>query len=140
MELTFRLTREEHQRFVQLSVARIRQHARQVTGWRSKPFVLTLAAVLLGMLPLVYLLFAELISPLGYFVAVFAYMWGALCVCLGARLTQRLFMRYWLPDSSPSLSEVRLKLVGDGIEAADPIRTGNIAGKPLARFRKTAVW
>jgi hypothetical protein len=33
-------------------------------------------------------------------------------------------MRSWFPDNSPSLSEVRLKLVNDGIEAADPIRTG----------------
>ena len=41
-------------------------------GTQSQP--VTSAAVLLGMLPLVYLLFAELISPLGYFVAAFAYV------------------------------------------------------------------
>jgi hypothetical protein len=74
VELTYRLTREDHQRFVRLAVARVRQHANQVTGWHSKPAVVTSAAVLLGMLPLVYLLFAELISPLGYFVAAFAYV------------------------------------------------------------------
>ena len=37
VELTYRLTREDHQRFVRLAVARVRQHANQVTGWHSKP-------------------------------------------------------------------------------------------------------
>jgi YcxB-like protein len=124
MELTFRLTREEYLRFVQLSVARVRQRARRATGWFSKPLVFTVAAVLLGLLPLVYLLFAELISPLAYFVGSFTYMCGALCVSLCTRLSQRMYLRYWLADDSPTLAEVRLKLVGDGIEAADPIRTG----------------
>jgi hypothetical protein len=83
------------------------------------------AAVLLGLLPLEYLLFAELISPLAYFVAAFTYMWGAICVGLCMRLTQRVLLRCWLPDDSPSLAESRLKLVSDGIETADANSTEN---------------
>jgi hypothetical protein len=124
MELAFRLTREDQQHFARLAVARVRQHMRRAARWYSKPLILTSAATLIGLVPLAYLLFAELISPLAYFAALFAYCWGALCVCFCARLAQRSYMRSWLPDNSPSLSEVRLKLVGDGIEAADPIRTG----------------
>jgi hypothetical protein len=124
MELAFRLTREDQQRFVRLAVARVKQHTRQATRWYSKSLILTSAATLLGLVPIIYLLFAELISPLAYCVALFAYCWGAFCVGFCARLSQRSYMKSWLPDNSPSLSEVRLKLVSDGIEAADPIRTG----------------
>jgi hypothetical protein len=56
------------------------------------------------LVPLIYLLFAKLISEFGYFVAVLAYAWGAICTCR-------------------SLSEVRLKLVGDGIESSAQMTT-----------------
>ena len=38
-----------------------------------------------------------------------------------------MIMRSWLPDSSPSLSETRLKLVSDGVEASDQTRTSKYA-------------
>jgi len=127
MELTYHLTRDDHQRGVRLTVARVRQHARQVSGWGSQPVVVTSAAALLGVAPLAYLLVAELISPLGYFVALCAYMWGVLCMWLCGWSMRRLFMNHWLPDNSPSLSEVRLKLAADGVEASDRGRRSKYA-------------
>jgi hypothetical protein len=123
MELTYRLTREDQQRAATLTAARVMRRARQVTSWLSRPGVLTLVAALLGVLPIGYLLVAKLISPLGYFVAIFAYLWGVVCMALCGRLSRRLFFKNWLPDNSPALSEVRLKLASDGIETSDQFRT-----------------
>ena len=66
-----------------------------------------------------YLLFAKLISEFGYFVAILAYTWGAICMLFCGWLTQRWLNKNWRSDNSRSLSEVRLKLVGDGIESSD---------------------
>jgi hypothetical protein len=127
MELTYRLTRQDHRRFVRLACARVMEHAKRVSGWHSRPIVFTLAAVLLGMAPLIYLLFAKLISEFGYFVAVLAYAWGAICTSFCGWLTQRWLNKNWLPDNSRSLSEVRLKLVGDGIESSAQMTTSKYA-------------
>jgi YcxB-like protein len=127
MELTYRLTSDDHQRGTQLTVARVMQHARQVSGWGARPVVVISAAGLLGLAPLAYLLVAKLISPLGYFVALCAYMWGALSMWLCAWSTRRLFMSNWLPDDSPSLSEVRLKLDAGGVETSDRGRSSKYA-------------
>jgi hypothetical protein len=127
MELTYRLTRQDHRRFVGLACARVKEHAKRVTGWHSRPIVLTLAAVLLGMVPLSYLLFAKLISEFAYFVAALAYTWGAICMLFCGWLTQRWLNKSWRSDNSRSLSEVRLKLVGDGIESSDQMTTSKYA-------------
>jgi YcxB-like protein len=124
MELTYRLTREDHQLAAKLSVARVRRHARQATSWYLRPGVITVAAALIGILPLVYLLFAGLLGPAGYFLAIFGYAWGTLCMGLCGRLVQRQYLDNWLPEDSLSLSEVHLKLVSDGIEVSDRFRTG----------------
>jgi len=127
MELTYRLTREDHRRFVRLARARVMEHAKSVSGWHSRPIVLTLAAVLLGMVPLIYLLFAQFISELGYFVALLAYTWGTICMMFCGWLAQRRLNKSWLSDNSSSLSELRLKLVGDGIESSTQMTTSKYA-------------
>jgi YcxB-like protein len=121
MELTYRLSREDHRRFARLACARVMGHAKRVSGWHSRPAVLTLAVVLLGMAFLIYLLFAKLISEFGYFLALCAYLWGALCMWLCIWLTQRWLNKNLLSDNSRSLNEVQLKLVGDGIESSDRV-------------------
>ena len=98
--------------------------ARQVTSWYLRPGVVTAAAALIGILPLVYLLFAGLLSLAGYFLAVFGYTWGAVCMGLCGRLVQRQYLDNWLPEDSISLSQVHLKLVSDGLEVSDRLRTG----------------
>jgi hypothetical protein len=127
MELTYRLTRQDHRRFVGLACARVKEHAKRATGWHARPIVLTLAAVFLGVVPLIYLLFAKLISEFGYFVAALAFMWGGICTSFCGWLTQRWLSKNWRSDNSRSLSEVRLKLVGDGIESSDQMTTSKYA-------------
>ena len=135
MELTYSLTREDHQRGVRLSVARVKQHVRHVSGWGLQPIVLTWTAALLGVAPL--LLFAEFASPFAYSVAIWAYMWGAIFVWLFGWSMRRLFMNNWLPDNSPSLSEVRLKLASDGVEASDQLRTSKYAWQAFSEVSQS---
>jgi hypothetical protein len=114
MEITYRLTREDHLRYARLVVARAHEHA----GWRGSPVVVALAygVALLAALHLAHLAFGPLDGG-GWIVAGLAFMTGTLFTLLCTLYFQRLIQRNFLSDESPSLGEVRLKLDNDGIAA-----------------------
>src|SRR5215468_763620 len=55
MELTYRLTRQDHQQFCQLSLKRAASHAKGLLGWKAAPVVLSLASMVLTLFVLDYL-------------------------------------------------------------------------------------
>jgi YcxB-like protein len=122
MELTYRLSREEQLNYVRLAAARVMALARNDAGWTSS-LVLTFAFTGLGILGLVWLHSARLISNLEYLVALGAAIWGVLVVCGCAAARQRVYRRVFWSDDSPALGEARLKLRTDGIEVSDRART-----------------
>ena len=137
MDLTYRLTREDHRLFTRLAGARVKQHAKLASGWLLRPVVLTLAAVLLGAFLLFYLLSTRRITDFAYLVALLAYAWGAMCMWLCLWSSQRWLNRHWLPDNSRFLSEVRLKVTGDGVEVSGPMATSKYSWQAFSEITQS---
>jgi len=119
MELSYRLTRQDHQQFCRLALKRTASHSKGVLGWKAAPIVLPLASMALTLLVLDYFFRKQLIDDRAFAVAALAYLWGLISMRLCGWFWRRQFWTNWLPDDSASLSEVRLKLDGDGVEASD---------------------
>jgi hypothetical protein len=120
MEIAFRLTREDHQRFCRLVSARIGGSA---CRWCSSPpvaFAMSLAAmVALGLL---HRAFGE-----SGVAAALGYVAGLLSMVLLFWVLQRRYLRHSLGDDSPALAELHLRLDPDGIEATGPHATTRYA-------------
>jgi hypothetical protein len=132
MEIAFRLTREDHQRFCRLVSARVGGSA---CRWRSSPpvlFAASLAAMVV--LGLIHRTFgdSELVA------AVLGYVAGLLSMLLLVWVLQRRYLRHYLGDDSPVLAESRLRLVGDGLEATGAHATTKYAWHGIKKLTETA--
>src|SRR5262245_59245279 len=108
VQITFRLTREDHRRFCRLVTARVTEDA---CGWCTSPPVLVAASIaMLAVLGLVHRLFGDLIGDAGVVIVGLAYLSGVLSALLLVWSLQRRYLRHVLDDSSPLLAEARLRL------------------------------
>jgi hypothetical protein len=119
MELVYRLTREDHQRFCKLAVERVASHSKGPLGLKPAKVVLPLASALLTMLVLGYLFVDHVIDQLAFGISTLAYVWGVTCMQVCGWFWRRQYLANWLPDGSVSLSEMRLELDSDGVEGSD---------------------
>jgi len=92
---------------------------------------------LLTILVLAYFVFSEFIDDVGFFAALLTYVWGVLSMRLCGLYWQRLYWQNWLPDGSPSLGEVRLKLGSDGIEASDASKVGKYSWQAFSEISQS---
>jgi YcxB-like protein len=110
MEITFRLTREDYQRFCGLVSARVGGSA---CRWcRSPPALFGMSFAAMAALGLLHRAFggSGVAAALGYVA-------GLLSMALLFWVIQRRYSRHSLGDDSPVLAESRLRLDPDGIEA-----------------------
>jgi len=119
MQLSYTLTRRDHQQFCRLALKRTASHSKGLLGWKAAPIVLQLASMALTLLVLDYLFRKQVIGDRAFAVAVLAYLWGLIAMRLCGWFWRRQFWTNWLPDDSASLSEVHLKLDRAGVEASD---------------------
>jgi hypothetical protein len=115
MELTYRLTRDDHQQCCKLAQHRV---------------LSPLAGLAMRMLPMVWLgLVLLLLAVLGVLdqrtaaVASLGYVGGVGGVRLCGRFWQHHYWVRWLPDGSSSLSELRLTMDGEGIVCSDAAKS-----------------
>jgi len=119
MELIYRLTRQDHQQFCRLALKRAASHSKGLLGWKAATIVAPLASMVLTLFVLDYLFRQYVIDDRAFAAAALAYLWGLITMRLCGWFWRRQFWTNWLPDDSASLSEVRLKLDGDGVEGSD---------------------
>jgi hypothetical protein len=121
MELTYRLTRDDHMRCCKLIRKRVASQAARPQGWKR------IAALIVAWLALVLLILAEMSSGVidehAAVVAGIAYVAGALSVCLYSLFLQHRYFANLLTDDSTFLSESRVTLDGDGVTDASAART-----------------
>jgi hypothetical protein len=119
MELTYCLTREDHQQFYKFAQQRVASHAKGPLGWKGATILFFVASTLLSLLVLDYFFRNHVIDERAFGAACLAYGWALISVVLCGWFWRRQFWINWLPDDSVSLSEMRLKLDSDGIEGSD---------------------
>ena len=118
MELTYRLTRDDHVRCCKLIRERVRSQVASPWGWKR------IAVFVAAWLALVLLMLGALaIDEHAAVVAGIAYVAGACSVCLYSWFLQRRYFANLLTDDSPFLSESRVTLDGDGVTDASATRT-----------------
>jgi hypothetical protein len=134
MEVTYRLTREDYQRFVQHSQMRVYKQAMRAAGWYRHPAVLFLASASVPVIFVAYLYSHRGIDEVGVGTAVVAYGWAMLSLSACARHWQRRCLRHWWPDGSSALGETRLTLTGDGIEKTKAGNTDRYGWQVFSEF------
>jgi hypothetical protein len=121
MELTYRLTRNDHLQCCKLIRQRVAPLATDLRGWKRA------AALVTPWLALVLLMLAVLASGVidehAAVVAGIAYVGGACSVCLYSLFLQRRYLANLLTDDSSFLSESRVMLDGDGVVCFDATKT-----------------
>lgn len=136
MEIAFRLTREDNQRFCQLVAARVTGSA---CSWCTGPPVLSAASVAaMVALGLFHRAFGEAVGDSGLVAAILAYLLGALSALLFVWSLQRRYLRHYLGDDSPVLAESRLRIAGDGLEATGAHATAKYLWPGIKGFTETA--
>jgi hypothetical protein len=129
MEITFRLTREDHRRFWRLVGARVTERA---CGWCTSPPVIFAASfATLVVLGIVHRFF-------GIGVAGPAYLSGVVSALFLVWVLQRRYLRCYFDDDSPQLAEGRLMLTSDGIEAARAAAATKYAWHGIKGLTETA--
>jgi hypothetical protein len=119
MELIYRLTREDHQQFYKLALARVASHSKGPLGWKGAKVLFLVASALLTVFVLDYLFRNHVIDERAFVAACLAYVWGLFSMLLCGWFWQRQIWTNWLADDSVYLSKVRLKFASDGIECSD---------------------
>lgn len=123
MELTYRLTRDDHWQCLKLAQARVASHSKGPLGWKGATILFSLASTLPTLLVLAYFVRSDVIDERAFVAASLAYFWGLCSMQLCGSFWRRQYWTNWLPDDSASLSEVRLKIDGDGLECGDQTKT-----------------
>jgi hypothetical protein len=136
MELTYRLTRDDHMRCCKLIRERAASQATGPQGWKR------IAALVAAWLALVLLILAVLASGIidehVAVVAGIAYVAGACSVCLYSWFFQRRYLANLLTDDSPFLSESRVTLDGDGVTDASATRTARYSWRAFSDVTEQA--
>ena len=124
MELTYRLTRDDHMRCCKLIRERAGSQATGPQGWKR------IAALVAAWLALVLLILAVLASGVidehVAVVAGIAYVAGVCSVCLYSWFLQRRYFANLLTDDSSFLSESHVTLDGDGVTDANSDATRTV--------------
>ena len=115
MELTYRLTRDDHMQCCKLAQQRVFS---QLVGLA----VRVLPMVWLGLV-LLALAVLGVLDERTAAVASLGYLGGVGSVRLCGWFWQRQYWARWLPDGSSSLSELRLTMDGEGIVCSDAARS-----------------
>jgi hypothetical protein len=115
MELTYRLTREDHQQCCKLAQQRVLS---PLTSVAVRLLPMTLLGVVLLLLAVLHALDERTAA-----VASLGYVGGVASVRLCGRFWQSHYWTRWLPDGSRSLSELRLTMDGEGIVCSDAARS-----------------
>jgi hypothetical protein len=118
MELTYRLTRDDHSQCVKLARARVASRSKGPLGWKLATILFALASALLTLIVLAYLVRNNIVPERTFVFAWLAYLWGLCSMQLCWWFWRGQYWTNWLPDDSPSLSELRLRADGDGIECS----------------------
>jgi len=121
MELTYRLTRDDHVQCCKLVRQRVAPLVTDLQGWKRAAafFTAWLAVVLLTLAVLA----SGVIDEHTAVVACIAYVGGACSVCLYSLFLQRRYLANLLTDDSSFLSESRVRLDGDGVVCSDATKT-----------------
>jgi hypothetical protein len=113
MELIYRLTRDEYRQGAKLALARV-SHDLTSAAYLPRLVSLTLFVVVL-----IGCVINGLIDERALAAAMIAYLWAVYAAAISARFAQR---RYWtilLPDDSPLLGDLHLKIGSDGVETPE---------------------
>src|SRR5215467_11472534 len=139
MELTYRLTRDDHMRCCKLIRERVASQAASPRSWKR------IAALAAAWLALVLLSFAVLTSgvidehaAVVVGIALMAYGAGACSMCLYSWFLQRRYFTNLLTDDSSFLSESRVTLDGDGVTDASATRTARYAWRAFSDVTEQA--
>jgi hypothetical protein len=130
MELTYRLTRDDHQQCCKLAQQRVLS---PLTSAAVRLLPTTLLGPVLLLLAVLHALDKRTAA-----VASLGYVGGVASVRLCGRFWQRQYWAKWLPDGSRALSELRMTMDGDGLIYADAARTTRYAWRAFSDISKRA--
>jgi hypothetical protein len=119
MELTYRLTRDDHWQCLKLARTRVASRSKGPLGWKRATILFSLASVLLTLIALAYFVRSNVIDERAFGVACLAYLWGLSSMQLCWWFWRGQYYTNWLPDDSPALGELHLSADGEGIECSD---------------------
>jgi hypothetical protein len=136
MELTYRLTRDDHMECCKLIRERVASQAASPWGW--KRIAALVAAWLALVLLMLVVLAGGVIDEHAAVVAGIAYVAGACSVCLYSWFLQRRYFANLLTDDSPFLSESRVTLDGDGVTDASATRTARYSWRAFSDVTEQA--
>jgi hypothetical protein len=138
MELTYRLTRDDHQQCSKLAQARVASHAKGPLGWKGSTILFALASMLVTVLVLVWLNESGVIDSRAAATAAFGYVWGLWTMQLCGWFWRRQYWSNWLPDDSCLLGELRLRIDGDGLECADQTKSTKYSWRAFSGISENA--
>ncbi len=141
MELTYRLTRDDHMQCCKLIRQRVASQAASPRRWKR---IATLVALWLALVLLTLAVLASGVidehpaAAQTLLVAGIAYIAGACSVCLYSWFFQRRYFANLLTDDSPFLSESRVTLDGDGVTDASATRTARYSWRAFSDVTEQA--
>jgi hypothetical protein len=84
MELTYRLTRDDHWQCLKLARTRVASRSKGPLGWKRATILFSPASVLLTLIALAYFVRSDVIDERAFGVACLAYLWAsAACSSVG---------------------------------------------------------
>jgi YcxB-like protein len=134
MELTYRLTRDDHLQFLKLIRQRVTPTGLQGRRKVAILFFVWLGAVLLTLAVLV----SGVIDDRTFWVATIAYFGGLWSMYLCALFSQRRYLANLLTDDSTFLSESRVTLDGDGVVSLNATKTTRYSWRAFSEVTEQA--